>query len=98
MTNNRRPSWWRGMDNEDEMDEADWRERAGSQARSMLNALSWQDSCPDEDGTPTGGCYNGDYTEAEHEEANRKLDEDEYYEAEQTESANTLWGWFTGRN
>ena len=88
--------WWRGYDGEDDMTEEDWKDRAGSQARSMLNGLPWQVSCPDEDGTPTGGWYNNDYTEEEHAEANLRLNEDEYYEAEQEEKATGLFGWFLG--
>jgi len=51
---------WRGIDGEKDMTDEDWVERGGEQARAMLNCLDAFDSSPDEDGTPTGGCYNGD--------------------------------------
>lgn len=78
--------WWKGWNGEPQMTEEDWKERAGAQARSMLNCLPWQHSCPDEDGDFTSGQYDGDYSQEYQDELNRKLDEDEYYEAEQTES------------
>lgn len=55
--------------------------RGGEQARAMLNGLDPFTSSPDEDGVATGGCYNGDYPQSWHDECNRRLEEDEYYEA-----------------
>lgn len=82
---------WRGFDGEDKMTDKDWMKRGGDQARAMLNGLDPHLSSPDEDGTPTGGCYNGDYPDSYHDELNRKLDEDEYYEAEATEDVRSLF-------
>ena len=73
---------WRGLDGEDEMTEQDWQLRGTQQALSMLNALDPHISSADEDGTPTGGCYNGDYPDSYHEELNQRLEKDEQYEAE----------------
>lgn len=73
---------WRGFDGEDSMSEDDWIERGNDQARAMLNGLDPHLSSPDEEGDPTGGLYNGDYPDSYHDELNRRLDEDEYYEAE----------------
>lgn len=73
---------WRGLDGEEEMTDEDWIQRAGDQARAMLNGLPSDLSSPDEDGVATGGCYNGDYSQAVQDKLNQQLDEDEYYEAE----------------
>lgn len=85
------PTSWRGMDGEDDMTEEDWAQRGQEQAASMLNALPWEVSSADAEGTPTGGCYNGDYTDEQHAELNARLDADEYYEAEETERVEVLF-------
>lgn len=82
---------WRGFDGEDDMTEEDWMKRGGEQARSMLNGLDAFDSSPDEDGIATGGCYNGDYPQSWHDECNRRLEEDEYYEAEVDQQLRDLY-------
>jgi hypothetical protein len=81
---------WRGFGNEDEMTEEDWQLRGTQQAMSMLNGLDSLDSTIDENGVPTGGCYNGDYPDSWHEECNRRLEEDEYYEAQAAQDIETL--------
>ena len=81
---------WRGEDGEDKMTERDWKKRGGEQARAMMNGLSPEFSSPDEKGVPTGGCYNGDYPQSWHDECNRRLDEDEHYEAEVEGQLNEL--------
>lgn len=89
------PQSWRGWDGEDDMTDEDWEQRAGEQARAMLHACDPFLSSPDEEGIPTGGEYNGDYPDSWHDELNRRLDEDEYYEAEQEANCKTLfehWG------
>lgn len=73
---------WRGMNGESQMTEADWLLRGHQQAMAMLNGLDALDTNPDEDGTPTGGMYNDDYPDSWHDTLNRRLEEDEYYEAE----------------
>lgn len=73
---------WRGMDGEEDMTQEDWIKRGGEQARAMLNGGDPFLSSPDEDGQPTGGMYNGDYPDSWHDECNRRLEEDEYYEAQ----------------
>ena len=90
--------WWRGFNNEEDMTEDDWKQRGHQQASAMFAGRDWKDSNPDEDGTPTGGCYDGDYSDEYHDELNRKLDEDEYYEAEATENTRSLFSWFMGRD
>lgn len=72
---------WRGLDGEQDMTHEDWKKRAGEQARAMHAGLDAFDSSPDEEGLPTGGCYNGDYPDAHHDKLNAQLAEDEYYEA-----------------
>jgi hypothetical protein len=47
----------------------------------MLNGLPWQLANADDDGDPTGGCLDGDYTDVQHASAQDKID-DEYFEAE----------------
>lgn len=76
---------WRGEDGENKMTPADWRKRAAEQARAMHAGLDAFDSSPDDEGFPTGGCYNSDYPDSWHDECNRRLETDEYYEA-QTEA------------
>ena len=85
---------WRGMDSEDDMTEADWTARAQDQAMHMREGGSWETANIDEDGTPTAGCYNGDYTQEQQNAMNAKLDEDEYYEAEVEAQVNTLFKWW----
>lgn len=72
---------WRGLEGEEEMLEQDWQLRGTHQAMSMLNALDPLISSADSDGVPTGGCYNGDYPDSYHDELNRRMEEDEQYEA-----------------
>jgi hypothetical protein len=72
---------WRGMDGEDLMTDADWNQRAFEQAKDMLEGGDGSMANPDKDGVETSGCYNGDYTQAQHDAANALLD-DEYTEAE----------------
>lgn len=64
---------WRGPVEEDEMTDADKMQRAGDQARAMLHGGDPFLSSPDEDGIPTGGCYNMDYPDSYHDEQNEKL-------------------------
>lgn len=75
------PSSYRGIDGEDIMTLADWQLRGQQQALAMLHAGTVELSSPDSDGDPTWGLYNGDYPDSWHEECNRRLAEDEYYEA-----------------
>ena len=63
------------------MSEADWIARGHQQAMAMSNGLDWTNSSADADGDETGGCLNGDYSDDYHDALNRRLDEDEYYEA-----------------
>lgn len=64
------------------MTEEDWAKRGLEQAMAMREGGEAFDSSPDADGIATGGYYNGDYPDSYHDECNRRLDEDEYYEAE----------------
>ena len=89
--------WWRGLDGEDDMTQEDWQARGQQQASAMFAGRDWKDSNPDEDGVNTAGCYNGDYTDEYHEEQNRKLNEDEYFEAEQEGQTRNLWNFWQGR-
>ena len=73
---------YRGMDGEDEMTDEDWYKRGHEQAMAMREGGDAFQSSPDEDGEATGGLYNGDYPQSWHDECNRRLDEDEYYEAQ----------------
>ena len=82
---------WRGDDGEKDMTDKDWMRRGHEQAMSMLNGLDPHISSPDEDGDLTGGCYNGDYPESYHNELNRKLDHDEYYEAQTEQNVMSLF-------
>lgn len=70
---------WRGFNGEDEMTEEDKIARAGDQARAMLHGGDPFLSSPDEEGTPTGGCYNMDYPDSWHEKQNEKLSNDPNY-------------------
>jgi hypothetical protein len=72
---------WKGLDGEDSMTDRDWHQRGHEQASALLATGSIEFANPDSEGVPTGGCYNGDYTEAEHAAANALLN-DEYGEAE----------------
>lgn len=80
------------MGGESRMTHADWMKRAGEQARAMYACLDAFDSSPDSEGIPTGGCYNGDYSDAYHDRLNAQLAEDEYYEAEVELALRTLHG------
>jgi hypothetical protein len=72
---------WRGIDGESKMTDQDWLKRAGDQARADLQCGDPNLSSPDSDGHPTGGMYNGDYTDEYHAACNQRLESDEYYEA-----------------
>ena len=85
---------WRGEDGESDMTPDDWAKRCHEQALAMREGGSWDLSSPDDDGIPTGGCYNADYADEYHDECNRRLDEDEHYEAEQEQAAKGLFRWF----
>lgn len=89
------PFWnarsWRGPDGEDEMTKADWTKRGLEQAMAMREAGSWEDANPDEEGVKTAGYYNGDYPQSWHDECNRRLEQDEYFEAETEQSIWTLF-------
>lgn len=87
---------YRGMDGEDDMTEADWLKRGHEQAMAMREGGSWKDSNHDSSGTPTAGEYNGDYTDAQHDEANRKLDEDSDYATETEGIVGALFSFFRG--
>lgn len=65
---------WRGFDGELEMTANDWHRRGHEQASCFLATGSIELANPDVDGIPTGGCYNGDYTDEEHAAANAELD------------------------
>lgn len=86
---------WRGPDGEDDMTDEDWQKRCQEQAMSMREGGSPWDANPDEDGYPTAGQYNGDYPDSWHDELNRRLDEDEYFEAEVERD---LWSLFRADN
>lgn len=81
---------WRGMDGEEDMTDEDWQARGLGQALSMLNGLTAEQANPDDEGIPTGGCYNGDYPQSWHDALNAQLDSDEYYEAEVTAKVREL--------
>lgn len=73
---------WKGPLNEDLMTEKDILSRAGDQARAMLHGGDPFLSSPDEDFTPTGGCYNMDYPDSYHDAQNERLSNDPTYAAE----------------
>jgi hypothetical protein len=91
-------SWFKGLFGESQMSDEDWKERGLQQTIAMSAGHHWTDANPDEDGVPTAGCYNGDYTDDQHEAANQKLDEDEYYEAEVETATRSLFSWFMGQD
>jgi hypothetical protein len=68
------PVNWRGFDGEDEMTDRDWHQRGHEQASCLIATGGIEFANPDKDGVPTGGCYNGDYTDEEHDRANSELD------------------------
>jgi hypothetical protein len=80
---------WKGLDGEDEMTDRDWHQRGHEQASCLVATGDIEFANPDSEGTPTGGCYNGDYTEEQHSAANALLD-DEYAEAEIGSQLNEL--------
>ena len=57
---------WKGLDGEDEMTDRDWHQRGHEQASCLVATGDIEFANPDIDGTPTGGCYNGDYTDEQH--------------------------------
>lgn len=81
---------WRGFNGEAEMTESDKLQRAGEQARAMLHAGDPFLSSPDEDGDPTGGCYNMDYPDSWHDEQNEKLASNPNYANEVVSSLRAL--------
>ena len=82
---------WKGFDGEEEMSDRDWHQRGHEQASCLVATGNIELSSPDLSGVETGGCYNGDYTKAEHDAANA-LFNDEYAEAEIDQSIRTLFG------
>lgn len=73
---------WKGLKGEDDMNDQDWTERARLAAVGMIGGTPAEECVPDDDGDPTFGCYNGDYTQEEHERANQRYEQDaEYREA-----------------
>lgn len=84
-------SSWRGLDGEDNMTEDDWQKRGTEQAIAMYNGQDPDTSSPDDEGVPTGGCYNGDYSQETQDAANARLESDEYYEAEQAQNITDLY-------
>lgn len=84
-------SSWKGFDGEDEMSDRDWHQRGHEQASCLVATGDIEFSSPDASGTSTGGCYNGDYTQEQHDAANALLDDSEYGEA-MNESIKTLFG------
>lgn len=83
---------WRGLDGEDKMTDDDWMRRAHDQAMAMREGGDAFDSSPDEDGCPTGGNYNNDYPESWHDKLNKRLKDDEYYEAIVSDQVRKLFG------
>ena len=82
---------WQGMDGEDEMSDKDWHQRGHEQASCLVATGDIELSSPDSSGTETGGCYNGDYTQEQHDAANASLS-DEYVEAEFERDLSQLFG------
>jgi hypothetical protein len=72
---------WRGLSGEDDMTDRDWHQRGHEQASALVATGDIEFANPDSDGIPTGGCYNGDYTDEQHDAANASLN-NEYTEAE----------------
>lgn len=81
---------WKGIDNEDDMSDDDWGDRARRTAVDMLNGVAAGDAVTDSDGDSTNGCYNDDYSASEHREANYRYEEDPDYAAEQDAGARVL--------
>jgi hypothetical protein len=73
---------WKGIDGEDDMSQDDWDQRCHDQAMAAYRSGDPFLSSPDETGTPTGGCYNGDYPDSYHDAQNARLESDEHFEAE----------------
>lgn len=88
-------SGWNEEDGEETMSDDQKLVRAGQQARAAIFGGDPFASSPDEDGHPTGGCYNSDYPDSYHEKCNERLDKDEYYEAETEKS---IWSLFRADN
>ncbi|NDJ16795.1 hypothetical protein [Myxacorys almedinensis] len=85
------PKSWRGYDGEDDMTDEDVMQRGGEQARAMLQGGDAFTSSLDDDGKPTGGCYNMDYPQSWHDECNQRLEQDEYYEAQTEKDLQELY-------
>lgn len=81
---------WKGFFGEDKMSDDDWGDRAARAAVDQLNMIPVEQSVTDDEGTPTYGVYNDDYSEQEHKDANRLFEEDPEYAEEQTRGAQTL--------
>lgn len=81
---------WKGLFGESQMSDQDWADRAERTAVDMLNGIPAQDAVIDEEGTPTNGCYNDDFSEAEHNEANYQLLEDPDFANQTAESLETI--------
>lgn len=61
------------------MSDDDWVDRAQRTATDMLNGVSAEDAVTDDEGHPTNGCYNDDFSEQEHKNAERRYLEDPEY-------------------
>ncbi len=83
---------WRGLDGEDDMTEEDKISRAGDQARAAIFGGDAFASSPDEDGVPTGGCYNMDYPDSWHDKQNEKLSNDPNFANEVVEHLRDISG------
>lgn len=81
---------WKGLNGEDSMSENDWNDRAARVATGMIHGVPHQQCVPDEDGTPTYGVYNDDYSEQEHENALQRYEEDSDYAQQVDEQVRTL--------
>jgi hypothetical protein len=81
---------WRGLAGESKMDKWDRLKRLTAIAQTKTAGLPLDEACPDGDGVGTGGCYNCDFTSAEHSLALAGLDIDEYYEARVGSDLGTL--------
>lgn len=87
---------WKGWDGENQMNEEDWQQRALDQAMHMREGGDWRTANVDSEGTPTAGCYNGDYTQEQHDAANAALEEDANAAVEQGGMIADLWNFLIG--
>lgn len=81
---------WRGLNGEDSMSDRDWSDRAERVATGMLHGVPHQECVPDDEGTPTYGAYNDDYSDQEHKDAWRNYEEDPDYAEEVDQQVRTL--------